>query len=523
MTHLTFRQRFLSIAFAATTFWISACAPMGSPAPAASGGAAAEAAAPAQQIAAAEQPQGMFFEDYGVNGFVETAQDHLSTFGMDVDTGAYTVARSYLQDGNLPPQDAVRVEEFVNFFNYHYALPTAEETFAIHLAAAPSPFSQNPASRLLRVGIQGYDIAADERKDVNLTFVIDVSGSMDMDNRLGLVKRSLNMMVEELHPSDQVAVVVYGSTARLVLPTTLVAEKQTILDAIDSLYSDGSTNAEEGLRLGYEQAWQNFNPQAINRVVLCSDGVANVGATGPDAILAEISQYAAKGIYMTSVGVGMGNYNDVLMEQLADKGDGFYAYVDTDEQARKLFVHDLTGTLQTIAKEAKVQVEFNPDTVARYRLIGYENRNVADNDFRNDQVDGGEVGAGHSVTALYEVELQPNAQGAQDRLATVHLRWQDPESKAASERSQELVRSAIQPTFAESELPFQLAVVAAEYAEVLRGSQWAEGVSLGNILSEVQRINDEFTAAQRLDPEVTELVDLIWRANQLAGGAAQSQ
>lgn len=522
MQAVTFHQRFLGFTFAATAFLLSACSPMGNAAPAA-GGYAFEAAAPAQTVVAAEQPQAMFFADYGVNGFVETAQDNLSTFGLDVDTGAYTLARSYLQAGNLPPQDAVRVEEFVNFFNYHYALPTAEETFAIDLAAAPAPFGQNAASRIVRIGIQGYDIPAAERKPVNLTFVIDVSGSMDMDNRLGLVRRALAMMVEELRPSDAVAIVVYGSTARLVLPTTPVAEKQTILNSIDSLYPDGSTNAEEGLRLGYEQAWQNFDPQALNRVILCSDGVANVGATGPDAILEVISQYAAKGIYMTSVGVGMGNYNDVLMEQLADKGDGFYAYVDTDEQARKLFVHDLTGTLQTIAKEAKVQVEFNPEVVTRYRLIGYENRDVADNDFRNDQVDGGEVGAGHSVTALYEVEVNSNGQDPQGRLATVHLRWQDPETGVASEQSQDLLLSALQTDFAQSDLSFQLAVVAAEYAEVLRGSQWSAEVSLANLLQEAQRLNDEFSAAQRLDPEVTELVDLIWRANQLAGGSAQGQ
>ncbi|HMN29121.1 MAG TPA: von Willebrand factor type A domain-containing protein, partial [Caldilineaceae bacterium] len=270
-----------TVTFALLT--LSACASNAAPTAGSARGEAGYAAPVAQEIAAPQAPQDMYFADYGVNGFVESATDNLSTFGVDVDTGSYTLVRSYLDDGNLPPSEAVRVEEFINYFDYGYAYPTAEQTFAIELAAAPSPFTQNPNSRILRVGIQGYDIPAEERQDVALTFVIDVSGSMDMENRLGLVKRSLASLVEQLRPSDSVAIVVYGSTAWVVLPMTSAAEQGTILNAINSLQPDGSTNAEEGLRLAYQQAWESFNPQALNRVILLSDGVANVGETGPEA------------------------------------------------------------------------------------------------------------------------------------------------------------------------------------------------------------------------------------------------
>lgn len=523
------RQRLIHFAIVTATVVLTACSPAApGAAPAASGGdyvaapAAGAAAAPAaaQEIVAGEPAAGMYFQNYGVNGFVDTAQDNLSTFGVDVDTGAYTLARSYLNDGNLPPQDAVRVEEFVNFFNYHYALPSAEQIFAINMDGAISPFSDSPNSRVLRVGIQGYDIAPEERKDAALTFVIDVSGSMAMDNRLGLVRRSLAKMVEQLRPTDSVGIVVYGSTAWTVLPPTMLSEKQVVLDAIDSLLPDGSTNAAEGIALSYQEAWKHFREGALNRVILCSDGVANVGITEPGGILETVNQYAAKGIYMTSVGVGMGNFNDVLMEQLADQGDGFYAYVDSDKQADKLFLHDLTGTLQTIAKDAKIQVEFNPETVTRYRLIGYENRDVADNDFRNDQVDAGEVGAGHSVTALYEVDLADKATNDAP-IATVHLRWLHPESETASEISQSMTVADLAASVEEGNPFTKLAILSAQMAELLRGSQYGEGYDLATVMDDVQQLRDQLDGIDQLDPEVSEFVDLVWKANKLAGTVNQ--
>lgn len=470
-------------------------------------------------------PSDMFFADYGINGFVDAAQDHLSTFAVDVDTGSYSVARNYLNQELVPPAEAVRVEEFINYFDYAYANPAADETFAITLDAAPSPFFTRPNHRLLRVGIQGYAIPAAERQDAALTFVLDVSGSMDMENRLGLAKESLKMMVEELRPTDSVAIAVYGSTAYTVLPATSVADKETILAGIDRLRPDGSTNAEAGLKLAYQMAWESFNPAAINRVVLISDGVANVGRTGPGDILEQIKQYAAKGITLTSVGVGMGNYNDVLMEQLANDGDGFYAYVDTLDEARKLFVEDLTSTLQTIAKDAKVQVDFNNELVEAYRLVGYENRDVADDDFRNDAVDAGEIGAGYSVTALYEVVLKEDtlAEAQDANLATVYLRWQDLATGEVVETDASLTAATIATAFTATPDNFQLAATVAAFGEVLRHSEAGYEITLTDVLAEARRLDELYTGTQGPNADLTELVDLVWRAEQLMMVTAQGQ
>ena len=453
-------------------------------------------------------PTDNFFEDYGVNPFVDTSEDNLSTFALDVDTASYSVARRYVQGGNLPPQDAVRVEEFVNYFDQGYN-PPSDAAFSIYADGAPSPFHQD-GTHFLRVGIQGYDVPADERKPASLTFVIDVSGSMDRENRLGLVKESLRLLVEQLRPSDSVAIVVYGSEARMVLPPTSGEDPETILNAIYSLQPEGSTNAEAGLQLGYKVANEAFLPNGINRVILCSDGVANVGATGPDQILDSIRRYADTGITMTSIGVGMGNFNDVLMEQLANDGDGFYAYVDTIDEAERVFVDDLTSTLQTIALDSKVQVDFNPDVVERYRLIGYENRDVADEDFRNNEVDAGEIGAGHTATAIYAVQLVPDASG---RIATVQLRWEDPDTHEVTEIAGDLNTSDLGTSFEQMAPHYQLSVVVAHYAEALRGSPWAEGVTIDELAVRAERI-----AAQLDDLDVAEFATLVDQASQISGG-----
>jgi Ca-activated chloride channel family protein len=453
-------------------------------------------------------PDAMFFENYGVNPFIDTEDDNLSTFAMDVDTGSYTIARGYIEDGLLPPKDAVRVEEFVNYFDYDYPLPDEERTFAVHLDGAPSPFGETERYEMVRIGIQGYQIPAEERKDVVLTFVIDVSGSMDREDRLTLVKRALTLLVEELRPTDSVAIVVYGNDARAVLPPTPASDKNTILDAIYGLQPEGATNAEGGLLLGYRQAEAAFNAEANNRVILASDGVANIGETGPESILDTIEEYAQRDIYLTTVGFGMGNYNDVLMEQLANQGDGFYAYVDSINEARRLFVNNLTGTLETIAKDAKVQVDFNPEVVARYRLLGFENRAIADEQFRDDTVDAGEIGAGHSVTALYEIKRHPEAEG---RLATVYLRWEDPDSGEVSEISADLESTDLVDTFADAEPGFQLAVVVSEFAEVLRESYWAQESSLAGVLNEAERIGSLFEQNQ----DVAGLVELVESSAQV--------
>ena len=279
----------------------------------------------------------VFFKDYGTNPFIDTEDDHFSTFGMDVDTASYSVTRRYLQDGFLPPPEAVRVEEFINAFDYNYD-PPLHGAFAIHIEGAPSKFGEGKRLQLLRIGIQGQVVPTEDRKDAVLTFVIDVSGSMAMENRLGLVKRSLRLLVEQLRPGDEVGIVIYGSRAKVLLPHTGVEERGRILRAIDSLAPEGATNAEEGIRMGYDLALKNARFGSINRVILCSDGVANVGQTGPDAILREVRAHVEEGITLTTIGFGMGNFNDILMEQLANKGNGSYAYVDTLGEARQIFV-----------------------------------------------------------------------------------------------------------------------------------------------------------------------------------------
>jgi Ca-activated chloride channel family protein len=358
------------------------------------------------------------------------------------------------------------------------------------------------------VGIQGYQLSNYERKDASLTFVIDVSGSMDMDNRLGLVKRSLELLVEQLRPSDTVSIVVYGTDARVLLDPVPGSHQGTILDAIYSLHPEGATNAEAGIRLGYQMAMHAYNPYGINRVILLSDGVANVGQTGPDAILSEVRHYVEEGVTLTTVGFGMDNYNDVLMEQLADNGDGFYAYVDDMPEARRLFIDQITGTLQTIAMDAKIQVDFNPQVVMRYRLVGFENRDIADRDFRDNSVDSGEIGAGHSVTALYEVKLYPEAYG---NIATVFMRWQDPDTRQVVELSKDFYTGELHYEFGDANPYFQRSVIVAEYAEILKESYWAQDSSLAYVYHEAIRVSELLPH----DEPMNEFMELIHMASRL--------
>ena len=448
----------------------------------------------------------VFFKDYGTNPFIDTEDDHLSTFGMDVDTASYSVTRRYLRDGYLPPPEAVRVEEFVNAFDYNYPSPSAE-AFAVHIEGAPSRFGEGKRLQLLRIGIQGRVVPDENRKDALLTFVIDVSGSMEMENRLGLVKRALTLLVEQLRPGDKVAIVVYGSRARIVLPHTGIEGREEILAAIHSLVPEGVTNAEEGLRLGYSLASRNARVNGINRIILCSDGVANVGETGADGILRVIRSHVEEGITLTTLGFGMGNFNDVLMEQLANNGDGSYAYIDTFNEAKRVFVENLTGTLQLIAKDAKVQVDFNPQVVSRFRLLGYENRRLDHEDFRDDKADGGEIGSGHSVTALYEIKLH---EGATGQLATVFIRHEDPDTHRISEINEEISTTQLNKTFEAASSEFQLAATVAEFAEILRESFWAQEGSLEAVSRSIDGI-----APVIHNEQVNELRHLVSRATRL--------
>ena len=445
----------------------------------------------------------MYFKGSGTNPFIDTEDDHLSTFGMDVDTGSYSIARRYVTELYLPPPEAIRVEEFINAFDYNYD-PPAEDAFAIHIDGAPSKFGEGKRLQLLRIGLQGRVIPSEHRKDATLTFVIDVSGSMEQENRLELVKKALTILVDQLRPTDKVGIVVYGSHGRLVLPHTGIEQRSTILSAINALKPGGSTNAEEGLRIGYDLAWRNARVNHINRVILCSDGVANVGNTGPDEILKEIRTYVDKGITLSTVGFGMGNYNDVLMERLANTGNGNYAYVDTLAEAKRIFVENLTGTLQVIAKDAKIQVDFNPEVVSRFRLLGYENRRLDHEQFRDDTVDAGEVGSGHRVTALYEVKLHPDTTG---KMATVSIRYVDADNHQVNEVSKDISVSQLHESFAAAPVTLRLAAAVAEFAEILRESYWAKDGSLDSVR---QVVKDAFPEAD--SEQVVELMYLLNKA-----------
>ncbi len=444
------------------------------------------------------------FEDYGYRDFIAAADDPLSTFALDVDTGSYTVGRRFLDEGSLPPRDSVRPEEYVNAFDYDYNAP--RNGLDITVDGGPSPFNEDNV--LVRVGVQGEIVSDDDRGDATLTFVIDTSGSMDRDDRLGLVKESLTILVDELNDDDRVAIVTYSDSSGIVLEPTRVSDRDEILDAIDDLETGGSTNLESGLREGYDLARSAFNEDGINRVIIASDGVANAGITDVDALGRFIREDADNGIDLVTIGFGLGNFNDVLMEQLADNGDGFYAYVDTIDEAERLFEDELTSTLLTVAKDAKIQVEFDEQFVESYRLIGFENRGVRDSDFDNDDVDAGELGAGHQVTAMYELRLADGV-SLDDRaeLGIVSLRWEDPDSGDVSEIDEDIDLRDIEPRWSDTPDDFQLATVVVTFAEKMRDNPYADEVDMDDLAVEAERIADAVDT-----DEVDELAELIQQA-----------
>ncbi|MEW6732191.1 MAG: VWA domain-containing protein [Acidobacteriota bacterium] len=456
---------------------------------------------PAQEA----EPNTESYTSYGVNWMTEAAHDPVSTFAIDVDTASYTITRRKLTEGTLPPEAAVRVEEFLNYFKYRYPQPNGLHPFSVHTEAVGSPF--NNRRHLLLVGLQGRQIAAVQRPKAHLIFLVDTSGSMQSYDKIGLVKQSLRILVNNLQPGDTVALTTYAGGVKTVLTPTGIEDKEEILNAIEQLEAGGGTAMASGIQLAYQQAHANLETDAINRIIICSDGDANIGNTSPNEILKDIEGYAKQGITVSTIGFGMGNYKDTMMEQFADKGNGNYYYIDNLAQAKRIFTEQLTGTLQVIAKDVKVQVEFNPAVVARYRLIGYENRNVADEDFRNDQVDGGEIGAGHTVTALYELELQSNAQTSE--FATVRLRYKAPAEEQSQEFSSSISMAQIKKDFAKTSNDFRFAVAVAAFAEVLRDSQEARDWSL----TQIEEI--AHTTAAATNPERQELVSLIGKAKEL--------
>jgi Ca-activated chloride channel family protein len=474
-----------------------------------------------------EQVELMYFESAGVNPFVATEDDALSTFAVDVDNASWTLTRNYLDRGMLPPRDAIRVEEFINAFDAGWERHT-DRPFRIHTEGARSRFGAG--YHLLRVGLVGQDLDDEARKPANLIFVIDVSGSMDREARLGTVKQALHMLLDELGEGDRVGIVVYGSRGEVQLPLTDVSQRAKIAAAIDRLRSGGSTNAAEGLDLAYRMARENYDAGIINRLILCSDGVANTGvSTEAGGILDVVRQASDEGITLSTIGFGMGNYNDVLMEKLANQGDGNYYYVDKLEEAERVFGENLTSLLQTIAREVKVQVEFDELYVQRWRLLGYENRDIADQDFRNDQVDAGEVGVGHQVTALYELKLvlpddgrattlrEKRRAAADHKVGTVRLRYEAPSHDRAragqvTEIAEPILLSQFAGDYAEGTSGMRVQTVVAEFAEILRGSYWAKGHSLADLVPVADALAEDLDD----DAQVQELARMIRQAANLA-------
>ncbi|MFY2560408.1 YfbK domain-containing protein [Corallococcus terminator] len=476
------------------------------PPPAAPVALPAPASPPVEPPAPLVPPNGarfldMYFKGHGVNPTVNTEEERFSTFSVDTDTASYTLTRAYLERQALPDEQGVRVEEFVNTFDYGYA-DAKDAPFGIHVEGFPSPVRQG--YQVVRIGVKAREVSDAQRKPSHLVFVIDVSGSMNLENRLGLVKRALRMLVEELDERDFVSIVVYGSQARQVLAPTSALQQARLFAAIDGLYSEGSTNAQEGLELGYRIASEHRMKGGINRVILCSDGVANVGVSDADGLWAKVKDFAAQGITLSTVGFGMGNYNDALMERLSQVGEGHYAYVDGLKEAHRIFVQNLTGTLQVVAKDVKLQVEFDAKDVSLYRLLGYENRMLTKQAFRDDRVDAGEVGAGHSVTALYEVKLREGA----TQVGTLRIRYKAPEGGDSKELETKLPVSALRPSFAKAESTTRLAYVAAAFAEKLRGSYWTRPLTYASLLELWRGVGVSLKERQ----DVSELGDLIRKA-----------
>jgi Ca-activated chloride channel family protein len=385
------------------------------------------------------------YPDVQINGVKLVAQEPVSTFSIDVDTASYSNVRRMLNAGHLPPKDAVRIEELINYFDYDYALPKSKSTpFETTVKVVPSPWAEG--RQLMHVAVQGYDINRDARPPLNLTLLIDVSGSMSAPNKLPLAIQSLKLLINEMTAKDTIAIAVYAGAAGTVLEPTSGADKNKILAALDKLSAGGSTAGGEGLRLAYNLAKQNFSKNSVNRVMLLSDGDFNVGINDPNALEDFVSRERESGVYLSVLGFGGGNYNDLLMQKLAQSGNGMAAYIDTLNEGRKVLNDDLSGSMFSIADDVKIQVEFNPAKVAEYRLIGYETRILNREDFNNDKVDAGEIGAGSSVTAIYEItpvgskatlidpsryKETPKATGNANEFAFLKLRYKMPgESKS---------------------------------------------------------------------------------------------
>jgi Ca-activated chloride channel family protein len=441
------------------------------------------------------------------NSFLDASSNPLSTFSIDVDTASYSNIRRFINEGHLPPRDAVRLEEMINYFTYDYPQPNDGKPFSINVDVASCPWETS--HRLVRVGLKGREIAVDKRGASNLVFLLDVSGSMEPPERLPLVKQSMRLLVEKLTENDRVAIVVYAGASGLALPSTTGDHKEQILAALENLQPGGSTNGAEGIELAYKIAADHFIKGGVNRVILATDGDFNVGVTSQGDLIRLIEEKARTGVFLSVLGVGTDNLKDSTMQKLADKGNGNYAYLDSLDEARKVLVQQMNGTLVTIAKDVKIQVEFNPARVASYRLIGYEKRMLRKEDFNNDKIDAGEIGAGHTVTALYEVvpagaganpaasvppvdplkysakrERAAEIPSGSEEMLTVKLRHKAPDGEKSELTERVLIDQGAGFANASPDLKFAAAV--AEFGMLLRDSVHKGSGTFGAVLEWAQ-------------------------------------
>ena len=458
------------------------------------------------------------------NPFMLATQNPLSTFSIDVDTASYANSRRFINQGQLPPKDAVRIEEFINYFTYDYPKPQTKVPFSVNVEIAGCPW--NDDHRLARIGLKGREIASTQRSATNLVFLLDVSGSMNHPNKLPLLRSGLKMLVKNLNEQDRVAIAVYAGASGLALPSTTADKGNTILEALDRLQAGGSTNAGQGIELAYKVAQENFIEGGINRVILATDGDFNVGVTNQGDLTRLIEEKAKDGVFLTVLGFGMGNYKDSTLEKLADQGNGNYGYIDSLKEARKVLVEQMGGTLVTIAKDVKIQVEFNPAKVGAYRLMGYENRMLKAEDFKDDTKDAGEIGAGHTVTALYELvppdkvdkirktddlKYQKPAKAAGDskELMTVKLRYKKPDADKSQPLEVPVLDGGLD--FGKASGDFKFAAAVAGFGMLLGGSEHKGNVTYAKILELAE-------AGKSYDPGGyrAEMVELVKLARELA-------
>jgi Ca-activated chloride channel family protein len=466
------------------------------------------------------------------NPVKRVAEAPVSTFSIDVDTGAYSNVRRMLNAGQVPVQDAVRVEEMINYFAYDYPLPAADETpFRVTTEIGPNPW--NSATRLLHIGIKGYDIDRQDLPPANLVFLVDVSGSMQSADKLGLLKSALKLLTRQMREQDRVSLVVYAGASGVVLEPVKGDERAKIQRALEDLTAGGRTNGAAGIQLAYQLAKDSFIANGINRVILATDGDFNVGTVNFEALVDLIEEQRKSGISLTTLGFGSGNYNDKLMEQLADAGNGNYAYIDALNEAQKVLVDEMGSTLQTIAKDVKIQIEFNPALVAEYRLIGYENRSLQREDFANDKVDAGDIGAGHTVTALYEIALadgkgqrvDPLRYGGRQELASrfgkelalLRLRYKQPDEDSSRLIESPLYRANIKPGMQHTSDRFRFSAAVAGFGQLLRGGKYVNDFDYQSVLDLARNARGEDRFGYR-----GEFIQLVALTDSLHGSAKRA-